>query len=85
MSDFLDVLARVAQINIESEYYDNVSPIENVRVSLKRAILDCKANPVITEIKAASPSTGIIRTNIEPSSNCKSYGKRRSHSFIGVN
>jgi indole-3-glycerol phosphate synthase len=71
MSDFLDVLARVAQINIESEYYDKVSPIENVRVSLKRAILDCKANPVITEIKAASPSAGVIRTNIEPASIAK--------------
>ena len=66
MSDFLDVLARVAQINIENEYYDKITPSENVRVSLKKAILGCKANPVISEIKAASPSAGIIRTNIKP-------------------
>ena len=51
MSDFLDVLARVAQITIESEYYDNVKPAERIRVSLKKAILDCKVNPIIAEIK----------------------------------
>ena len=66
MSDFLDVLARVAQINVESEYYDNILPVENVRANLKKAILDCKFNPIITEIKAASPSAGVIRTNMKP-------------------
>ena len=72
MSDFLDVLARVAQINIESGYYDNIVPVENVRVSLKKAILNCKSNPVIAEIKASSPSKGVIRTNVEPAAIAKS-------------
>jgi len=75
MSDFLDVLARVAQINIEDGYYDNILPVENVRASLKRAILDCKFNPIIAEIKAASPSAGIIRTNIEPALIAKAMEK----------
>ncbi len=65
MSDFLDVLARVAQITIESEYYDAIAPVEKVTVSFKKAILDCRVNPIITEIKSASPSTGVIRTNVE--------------------
>jgi indole-3-glycerol phosphate synthase len=66
MSDFMDVLARVAQITIESEYYDGIKANENVRVSLTQAILNCKVNPIIAEIKAASPSAGVIRKNAKP-------------------
>ncbi len=66
MSDFMDVLARVAQITIESEYYDKIEANENVPVSLRQAILDCKVNPVIAEIKSASPSAGVIRKNAKP-------------------
>ena len=36
------------------------------KISLKKAILECKANPVITEIKAASPSLGTIRNQMNP-------------------
>ncbi|MGD0450641.1 MAG: indole-3-glycerol-phosphate synthase [Candidatus Bathyarchaeia archaeon] len=67
MSDFLDVLARVAQITIDSEYYDEIKSMDGVCVSLKKSILDCKVNPIITEIKAASPSAGVIRRNVQPS------------------
>jgi len=75
MSDFLDVLARVAQITIDSGYYERVQPNENVRISLKKAILDCKFNPIITEIKAASPSAGVIRRNVEPKAIAKAMEK----------
>src|SRR5208337_1025905 len=64
MSDFLDVLARVAQINIESEYYETAKAAESMHISLRAAILNCKAVPVITEIKSASPSAGVIRENV---------------------
>ncbi|MGA3288947.1 MAG: indole-3-glycerol-phosphate synthase [Candidatus Bathyarchaeia archaeon] len=67
MSDFLDVLARVAQVTIESEYYEIVKPAESMHISLRKAILDCQGIPVITEIKSASPSTGVIRKNVNPS------------------
>lgn len=65
MSDYLDVLARVAQINVDEGYYDNAQPSESSRVSLKQAILNCKATPVISEIKVASPSAGTIRKNVD--------------------
>ena len=65
MSDFLDVLARVAQVTIDSEYYENITPAEREHVSLKRAILNSKNNPIIAEIKSASPSRGVIRTDVK--------------------
>jgi len=67
MSDFMDVLARVAQITIESEYYDGIKSTKSIHLSLKQAILNCKVNPVIAEIKAASPSAGVIRRNVKAS------------------
>ncbi len=66
MSDFLDVLARVAQITIESEYYETVKKADIMPISLKAAILSCKAVPIIAEIKSASPSAGVIRKDVEP-------------------
>lgn len=66
MSDFLDVLAHDAKETVKSGYYQNVKPTKQPQVSLRKAILDCKFNPVITEIKAASPSLGTIRVNINP-------------------
>lgn len=66
MSDFLDVLAHDAKETVESGYYQTVKPTKQHQVSLRKAILDCKFNPVITEIKAASPSLGTIRVNINP-------------------
>ena len=65
MSDFLDVLARDANETIDSGYYETLKPTERVRISLRKAILESKATPVITEIKAASPSAGIIEQTLK--------------------
>ena len=65
MNDYLDVLARVAQVTVESEYYENAKPSESLHLSLQKAILKSHSVPVIAEIKASSPSTGIIRKNVD--------------------
>src|SRR5208283_4377665 len=57
--------ARVAQITIEDEYYDAAKPAESLHLSLRKAILECQAVPVIAEIKSASPSAGMIRSNVD--------------------
>ena len=51
---------------IDSGYYKTKVSIKQPKISLKQAILDCQANPVITEIKSASPSLGTIRTQVNP-------------------
>jgi indole-3-glycerol phosphate synthase len=66
MSDYLDVLARVAQITIESEYYEEAKTVGSTKLSLRKAILQSQAVPVIAEIKAASPTTGQIRESMDP-------------------
>jgi indole-3-glycerol phosphate synthase len=65
MADFLDTLAQSAKATIDSGYYEPLTEVATSRVSLKKAILEAKAAPVITEIKAASPSAGPIRENVE--------------------
>ena len=65
MSDYFDVLARVAQVTIDDGYYDSAKATEPAHLSLKKAILTCKAVPVITEIKVASPSRGIILKEVD--------------------
>ncbi len=71
MNDFLDTLAMDAVGTIESGYYRNISALNQPKISLKQAILGCKTNAVITEIKAASPSVGTIRSNIDPAAIAK--------------
>ena len=68
MADFLDTLAQSAKATLDSGYYEVVTGAASSCVSLKKAILEAKHAPVITEIKAASPSVGIIRENLEASS-----------------
>lgn len=66
MSDFLDILALDARNTVDSGYYQTFKPAKPKLASLKQAIQQCKVNPIITEIKAASPSLGTIRTQIDP-------------------
>ncbi len=66
MADFLDVLARDAKETINEGYYETLTYVPTPSVSLKKAILESKNIPIITEIKAASPSLGTIRKNFNP-------------------
>ena len=75
MADFLDVLACDAQETINSGYYEALKETAKSHISLKKAILETKNAPVITEIKAASPSAGAIRENVEASSIAESMEK----------
>jgi len=75
MADFLDTLAQSAQETINSGYYETLKETATSYISLKKAILETKNAPVITEIKAASPSAGIIRKNIEAGNLAESMQK----------
>ena len=66
MNDFLDTLAMDATKTIDSGYYQASVSTKRPKISLKKAILECKGTPVITEIKAASPSLGTIRNQVNP-------------------
>ncbi|MCW4046126.1 MAG: indole-3-glycerol-phosphate synthase [Candidatus Bathyarchaeota archaeon] len=75
MNDFLDVLARDAKETIKSGYYDFVAETAGSSVGLKKAILKSKTVPVITEIKAASPSLGTIRGDVNVAEIAKDMAK----------
>jgi indole-3-glycerol phosphate synthase len=75
MADFLDTLAQSAQETINSGYYEARKETAPSYISLKKVILETKNAPVITEIKAASPSAGTIRKNIEAGNLAESMEK----------
>jgi indole-3-glycerol phosphate synthase len=75
MADFLDTLSQSAQETINSGYYEAIKETAPSHISLKKAILETKNVPVITEIKVASPSAGTIRKNIEAGNLAKSMEK----------
>jgi indole-3-glycerol phosphate synthase len=75
MDDFLDTLAMDATKTIDSGYYQTAAVSKQPKISLKKAIQQCKANPVITEIKVASPSLGTIRNQLNPTEIAKAMEK----------
>lgn len=67
MSDFLDTLAKDALETVKSGYYEKLDSTSCYRPkSLKQAIRHTDGNPIIAEVKAASPSAGYIRRRMNP-------------------
>jgi indole-3-glycerol phosphate synthase len=67
MSDYLDRLAQTTLDTIKSGYYqDHEYSIGKKPKSLKKSLKEAKGNPVIAEVKAASPSKGSMRKNLNP-------------------
>lgn len=61
MVDYLDVLARDAQLRLRSGYYKGLRETwTGQRRSLKQSILECTKAAVIAEIKPQSPSSGTL-------------------------
>lgn len=75
MADFLDILAKTSKKNLEKGYYIDVSSTDRINVSLKQAIIKEVRASVISEIKSASPSAGIIREKINPGEVAKNMKK----------
>jgi indole-3-glycerol phosphate synthase len=66
MADFLDILGRDAWETVNMGYYETIKETTlNSSLSLKEAVLKCRSAPVITEIKVASPSLGVIKKNVD--------------------
>jgi len=63
MSDFLDIVVESVRETIKEGYYD-VPPASYERRSLKGALQSRSRNPVVAEVKPASPSKGVIRKEL---------------------
>jgi len=66
MPDMLDVLARYAKEEVERGYYRVSEAPGRQLSSLKEAILQRRGAAIIAEVKAASPSLGVIRRRLAP-------------------
>ncbi len=67
-SSFLDTLAETAHASVSSGYYNVVETVSNeyARCSFTQSIRLCSKNPVIAEVKFASPSQGVIQSSGDP-------------------
>jgi indole-3-glycerol phosphate synthase len=75
MADFLDVLARDAKETIDKGYYKVLTPLMTLHMSMKKVIIESTTVPVIAEIKAASPSAGTIKKDLEAENLAKAMEK----------
>jgi len=66
MPDYLDVLAHDAKETVTEGYYQGPTQRITAVVSLRKVIVESRQNAVITEVKAASPSIGTIKTGFDP-------------------
>ena len=65
MGDFLDLLAAEAKRTIARGYYDAEGEAEHPKRSLRKAVEECPRNPIISEVKRASPSLGSMRPRLD--------------------
>jgi indole-3-glycerol phosphate synthase len=75
MSDYLDKLALDAKETVVEGYYEVSGKGNFCSVSLKQAVIKQNQNPVISEVKAASPSRGTIKTGFDPAQIAKAMEK----------
>ncbi|MBS7251855.1 MAG: indole-3-glycerol-phosphate synthase [Candidatus Freyarchaeota archaeon] len=68
MPDYIDSLANEAAKRVEEGYYKNTSKFRlSARPkSLREAVLGCTRAPIISEVKFASPSSGVLREYTSP-------------------
>ena len=66
MLDYLDLLARDAKKTIIEGYYEIQNHVLITPISLRKAITESLNNAIITEVKSASPSKGIIKSSFNP-------------------
>jgi indole-3-glycerol phosphate synthase len=65
LHDFLEILARDAKETVNNGYYNVEKTHTYSSPRLKDSILKCRKNPIIAEIKTASPSKGTIVQDID--------------------